>query len=257
MIEIGVNLSSGQFQGEVETVLAQARQAGVTHFIATGTSLEATAAVVAQAQRFADVWATAGVHPHQASSWSERTFAHIQQAAKDPRVVAVGECGLDYNRMFSPRQAQLVAFEAQLGMAKDLGKPVFLHCRDAFEDFRAMLSDFPGVPGVVHCFTGTPSEARAYLELGMDLGITGWLCDPKRGGALRDAVKVVPLDRMHLETDAPYLLPGNMPGAQRRARNVPANLKWVAKGLAEVLGRPLEDVTQACTANSKRLFGLP
>ena len=256
MIDIGVNLSSSQFRGQVVQLLDQARRAGLTHFVATGTSRESTDEVLGLAHQFVDVWATAGVHPHRASTWSPAVATHIALKARDPRVVAVGECGLDYNRMFSPREAQLKAFEAQLALADELGKPVFLHCRDAFEDFRALLGDFPGLAGVVHCFTGTPREADAYLTLGMDLGITGWLCDERRGADLRAAAQAAPLNRLHLETDAPYLMPANVPGAQRRGRNVPANLPWVAQRLAELRAAAVSELVAACNANSKRLFGL-
>lgn len=256
MIDIGVNLASSQFRGEVSQVIQQACRAGLTHIIATGTSLEASRTVGSFAEAIPGVYATAGVHPHKASTWSPAVALEIQTLAGKPNVVAVGECGLDYNRMFSPKDAQLRAFEEQMELARVLDKPVFLHCRDAFEDFRAVLENFKGLRGVVHCFTGATAEALAFIEAGFELGITGWVCDLRRGQDLREAVKHVPSSRLHLETDAPYLLPANLPAHKPRGRNAPAALPWVAKELAALLDRPADVVAYSCAVNSRRLFKL-
>jgi TatD DNase family protein len=175
----------------------------------------------------------------------------------DERVVAVGECGLDYNRMFSPREAQREAFEAQIAAGLRTGKPLFLHCRDAFDDFAAMLRDAAadGAHGVVHCFTGGVAEAEACLALGFDIGITGWVTDAARGADLRDAVRAIPPDRLHLETDAPYLRPKN--AGKTRPYNEPALLPFVAKAVAELKGMDVAALAAQASANSRRLFRLP
>jgi TatD DNase family protein len=171
--------------------------------------------------------------------------------------VAVGECGLDYNRNFSTPQAQRIAFEQQLSMAVETRKPLFLHCRDAFTDFHDMLTPVvaDGARGVVHCFTGNRAEAEAFLAMGLDIGITGWVTDLQRGQALREALPAIPLDRLHLETDAPYLFPKN--AETRRGHNEPANLPWVAASVADLLGCDVDEIIRACSSNSRRMFGLP
>ncbi|MBV8634462.1 MAG: TatD family hydrolase [Burkholderiaceae bacterium] len=258
LIDIGVNFHAKQLAGKAETLLARARQAGVCSILATGTSASASNKALALAKEHKEVYATAGVHPHDASQWSASTAAAMKRLWQEPKVVAVGECGLDYNRMFSPAQAQRTAFEAQLAGALETGKPLFLHCRDAFEDFHAMLREAAqaGVHGVVHCFTGSADEAQAYLALGFDIGVTGWVTDLARGGDLRAAVRQIPLERLHLETDAPYLRPKTAPKGE--GFNEPAFLPYVAREVAALRGdMTAEQVAAACAANSRRLFKLP
>ncbi len=277
MIDIGVNFHSSQLKGLAAELLSRAAAAGVTHILATGTSLHASELALAfaraheparppegrmpqdEGKRLPDVrvWATAGVHPHDAKHWDVASTAQFEAMWADPRVVAVGECGLDYNRMFSPREAQREAFEAQIGAALRTGKPLFLHCRDAFDDFQAMLRDAAGAGahGVVHCFTGGAAEAEACLALGFDLGITGWVTDAARGADLRDAVRVIPADRLHLETDAPYLRPKN--AGKTRPYNEPALLPFVARAVAELKGMDVTALAAQASANSRRLFRLP
>ena len=264
LIDIGVNFHSSQLKGLHAEHLARAAAAGVTDVLATGTSLRASEAALAFASTQASVgppairvWATAGVHPHDAAHWEAGSAARFAPLWADGRVVAVGECGLDYNRMFSPREAQRVAFEAQIAAGVRLGKPLFLHCRDAFDDFRAMLKEAAaaGAHGVVHCFTGGGAEAEAYLALGFDIGITGWVTDSSRGAALRDALRVIPLARLHLETDAPYLRPKN--AGKTRPYNEPALLPFVARAVAELKGVDVATLSAHASANSRRLFKLP
>jgi TatD DNase family protein len=257
LIDIGVNFHSKQLAGKADALLARARQAGVSAILATGTSASASNRAVALAQAHPDVYATAGVHPHDASQWSASTAATMKRLWQQPKVAAVGECGLDYNRMFSPREAQRAAFEAQLAGALETGKPLFLHCRDAFDDFHDMLREAAraGAHGVVHCFTGAAREAQAYLALGFDIGVTGWVTDLARGQDLRVAVKGIPLDRLHLETDAPYLRPKKAPKGE--GFNEPAFLVHVAREIAALRGDvTAEEVAAACTANSRKLFKL-
>jgi len=257
LVDIGVNFHSPQLRGLTPELLERARAAGVAQVLATGTSLASSRAALEVAREHEGVWATAGVHPHGASELDENCFAGLEALWRDDRVVAVGECGLDYDRMFSPAEAQRRAFAVQIEAAVRRGRPLFLHCRDAFADFHAMLRDAAGAGarGVAHCFTGGPDEAEALLALGFDLGITGWLTDVARGGALRDALRVIPLERLHLETDAPWLRPKN--ARRTRPYNEPALLPWIAQAAAEILGVTDEALAAQASANSRRLFGLP
>ena len=257
LVDIGVNFHSSQLKDIGAELLARADAAGVTRILATGTSLHSSAQALAFAREHPRVWATAGMHPHTARDWHAATAGEFEPMWADERVVAVGECGLDYNRMFSPMPAQRFAFETQLAAALRLGKPLFLHCRDAFDDFHAMLRDVAGAGahGVVHCFTDGAAEAERLLALGFDLGITGWVTDTARGMALRDAMRVIPLDRLHLETDAPYLRPRN--AGKTRPYNEPALLPFVAQAAAELKGVDVATLAAHATANSRRLFGLP
>jgi len=258
MIDIGVNFHSRQLDGKAEELVERAKSAGVTGILATGTSENESTFAVALAAEYPDyVWATAGVHPHGAKNWTSRTRAHLEGLWAAATCVAVGEAGLDYNRMFSSVDEQRGAFEQQLESAIRIKKPLFLHCRDAFEDFRAMTraAAQDGAFGVVHCFTGTAAEAEGHLADGFDIGITGWVADPARGESLRAALKMIPLERMHLETDAPYLMPRNKP--KRGSVNEPSNLIWVAQAVAEVLQIDVQRVAQITAENSRRLFDLP
>ncbi|MFG6486227.1 TatD family hydrolase [Roseateles sp. BYS78W] len=258
MIDIGVNFHASQLKGLGAELLQRASAVGVTDVLATGTSLAASRQELAFAREQVDgpvrVWATAGVHPHDAKAWPGTEPFEALWA--DPLVVAVGECGLDYNRMFSPAADQRRVFLTQIAAAIRLDKPLFLHCRDAFEDFHAMLRDASraGARGVVHCFTDGAEQAEAYLALGFDIGITGWVSDIARGSALRDALRVVPLDHMHLETDAPYLRPKN--AGKTRPYNEPALLPFVAQAVAEHKRVDLNEVAAQTSAASRRLFRL-
>lgn len=257
MIDIGTNFHSKQMHGMTDALVRRAREKGVQAILATGTSLQSSQQAATLAKEHSGyIWATAGVHPHTASQWNSQTLAAMEKLWAKGEVVAVGECGLDYNRMFSPKDAQTAAFSAHIEAAVRTKMPLFMHCRDAFDDFYAMTREAAqaGATGVVHCFTGTASEAVKHLENGFDIGITGWIADARRGTALREALSSIPLDRLHLETDAPYLMPQNSPSKGRF--NEPANLVWVAKAIAELKGLDCEEVTAQCTLNSVRLFGL-
>ncbi|WP_051236249.1 TatD family hydrolase [Ottowia thiooxydans] len=258
LVDIGVNFHSAQLAPLTDQLLMRARAANVAQILATGTSAASSRQALELARAHpGTVFATAGVHPHGAKSFDADAVRELAELWKCPEVVAVGECGLDYNRNFSTPEAQRMAFAQQLSMAIETRKPLFLHCRDAFADFHDMLAPVvaDGARGVVHCFTGNRAEAEAFLALGLDIGITGWVTDLQRGQALRDAVPAIPLDRLHLETDAPYLFPKN--AEKRRGHNEPANLPWVAAGVAKLLRRDVDNIIQACTSNSRRMFGLP
>jgi TatD DNase family protein len=237
----------------------RAFQAGVTRQIVTGADLASSraAAALAAAQPGA-LWCTAGVHPHHAVEFEPAHHAELAEMLRLPRVVAVGECGLDYFRDLSPRAAQRATFVAQLEIAAACGKPVFLHQRDAHEDFTAILAEFRAAltGGVAHCFTGGPRELGAYLALNLSIGVTGWVCDERRGADLREAVPLIPADRLMIETDAPYLLPRDLKPQPKSRRNEPAFLPHIAQVIATLRGESLDALARATGRNAERLFGL-
>lgn len=259
LIDIGANLGHDSFDADRDAVIARARDAGVSRIIVTGTSIAASEqAIGLAADRPGILFATAGIHPHHATELDAAALDRLRALAGSPGVVAIGECGLDYFRDFSPRDAQRAAFDAQLEIARDTGLPVFLHQRDAHSDFIAALGPMRGdlAGGVAHCFTGGPAELGDYLDLDLSIGITGWVCDERRGGALREAVPLIPLDRLLLETDAPYLLPRTLRPRPATRRNEPSWLPHIAGVVAELMGRPLAEIAEAATMNTERLFRL-
>ena len=258
LVDIGVNLAHDSFDSDREAVMARARDAGVTRMIVTGSTLDSSKAAVGLAQTGAALYATVGVHPHHASELDESDLPQLRQLLAQPGAVAVGECGLDFFRDFSPRDRQETAFRRQLGLAMETGLPVFLHQRDAHERFVAILDECGArMPaGVAHCFTGGPDEMRDYLDRGLYIGITGWICDERRGDALRAAARFLPLDRVMIETDAPYLLPRDLHPKPRTRRNEPMHLPHVLHALARLMEVDAERLAAATTANAEALFAL-
>lgn len=259
LIDVGANLTHESFRDDLHEVLERAAQAGVRRLIVTGTSLAASEAALDLSHAHAGVlWATAGVHPHAAAHFNEATEAALVQLLKNPCVVAAGECGLDYYRDYAPRDVQREVFARQLELASASGRPLFLHQRDAHEDFLAILKEQGSrLPvGVAHCFTNGPGELSDYVDLGLHIGITGWICDERRAGDLRAAVRSLPLERLLLETDAPYLLPRSIRPAPRSRRNEPAYLPEVVRVLSEQMGYSPEAVAAAATRNAENLFGI-
>jgi TatD DNase family protein len=259
LIDIGSNLTHDSFTADRDAVLARALQAGVRRQIITGADLASSHQAAALAARHpARLWSTAGVHPHHAQSFSGSQRAELVDLLHLSQVVAVGECGLDYFRNFSPPDAQRQAFIAQLEIAAAVRKPVFLHQRDAHGDFVAILRDFSGRlhGGVAHCFTGGEAELEAYLALGLYIGITGWACDERRGLELRSSVPRIPLDKLLIETDAPYLLPRDLNPKPKSRRNEPGYLPHIAATVASLRGEALETIGAATTRNAVALFAL-
>ncbi|MGA7986114.1 MAG: TatD family hydrolase, partial [Burkholderiales bacterium] len=203
------------------------------------------------------LWATAGVHPHHARDCDGATIPALREIAAHPRVVAIGECGLDYNRNYSPHPDQERWFVAQLELGIELGKPLFLHSRDAHPRFAEIVRSFKLKNAVAHCFTGERDELHAYLKLGLYIGITGWICDERRGRHLLSLVREIPADRLLLETDSPYLTPRDMQPQPKARRNEPAFLPHVLRAVAHALGRPQEEVADQTARNARALFGLP
>ena len=256
-VDIGLNLGHRRFDKDRQEVIERALAAGVTQMILTGTDVaESEAMADLAATRPGTFWSTAGVHPHDAAGCDESTLASLRELAKRAEVVAIGECGLDFNRDFSPRAEQERWFASQVALARELGLPLFLHERDATERFLAILDASGDVPppAVVHCFTAGREALDAYLERGFYIGVTGWICDERRGTELQDLVQYIPLDRLLVETDAPYLSPRDM--RPRPKRNEPAYLPHIASTIARHANVTLEALAKASSSNAERLFGL-
>lgn len=260
LIDIGANLGHESFDHDLDAVLARATEAGVAQLVVTGASRAgAVRALELATARPGHLFATAGVHPHHAVEYTDEADAEMRALLKQPGVVAVGECGLDFHRDFSPRPAQRRAFERQLQIAADTGLPLFLHQRDAHADFMAMMKNFDGRlgPAVVHCFTGTREECFEALDAGYYIGITGWLCDERRGQHLREFVKDIPADRLMVETDAPYLLPRTVRPMPAHRRNEPMYLRHIVEELARDRGESFDAVAAATSATARAFFRLP
>jgi TatD DNase family protein len=226
--------------------------------VITGSTLESTRAAIEIVRRAPGRFrATAGVHPHHAREFHAEDVPELRRLMLQPEVGAAGECGLDYFRNFSPHPDQERVFRQQLELAADLGKPVFLHQRDAHDVFVAILRDYlPRLrAGVAHCFTGDRRELDDYLSLGLSIGITGWICDERRGQHLRDLVRRIPLERLMLETDAPYLLPRDLEPRPRTRRNEPRYLPHILDTVAACRGEPAESIAAATTRNALAFFG--
>ncbi|WP_249977700.1 TatD family hydrolase [Vreelandella olivaria] len=234
LVDIGANLTHESFQRDLDSVITRARAANVTTMIVTGTDVAHAQQAVAMAKRYPGLYATAGIHPHDASGWNDAVAAQMRALHKQPEVVAVGECGLDFNRNFSTPQAQEHAFEAQLALAAESGLPLFLHERDAGQRMREILHTWRDdiSQAVVHCFTADQETLHGYLDLDLHIGLTGWICDERRGHHLRSLVKDIPLERLMVETDCPYLLPRNLPAKLKGRRHEPALLPWIVREIA-------------------------
>jgi TatD DNase family protein len=257
IIDIGLNLVHDSFDPDRDAVIERAERAGVRRMIITGSSIASTRAAMDLVQRHPQKFrATAGVHPHHATELDANCLGELTSLARMDQVVAVGECGLDYFRDFSPRDQQVTAFHRQLELAAQLGKPVFLHQRDAHADFIAILREYRSriVGGVAHCFTAGIQEARDYLDLDLHIGITGWICDERRGLHLREVVRQVPANRLLIETDAPYLLPRDLHPKPRSRRNEPMYLPHVLAAIATAREQPPHELAAVTTENALRLF---
>lgn len=260
LVDIGVNLSHDSFDADRDGVLARARAAGVVQMVVTGSSLESSLKACELARAHPGrLFATAGVHPHHAEELERVGVEALRELAQRPEVVAVGECGLDYFRDFSPRAVQRTAFAGQLALAAELHKPVFLHQREAHADFLAILREYRSslADGVAHCFTGGRSELEEYLELGLAIGITGWICDERRGTHLTGLMPLVPGGRLMVETDAPYLLPRDLQPRPATRRNEPMHLPHVAAAVAMARREPLAVFAAGSTQVARSFFGLP
>lgn len=260
LVDIGINLAHDSYDADRAAVLERARAAGVTRMIVTGSSLESSRRALQLArERPGVLFATAGVHPHHAADLRADDVPAFRELLAEPEVVAAGECGLDYFRNYSPHDAQERAFRLQLELAIETRRPLFLHQRDAHGDFVRILRDYgTSLPlAVAHCFTGTVDEADDYVAMGLYVGITGWICDERRGLHLRDVVKRIPADRLMIETDGPYLLPRDLTPKPASRRNEPAFLPHVARAVAAARGETYEALARSSTAAAAKFFALP
>lgn len=259
MIDIGANLTHDSFDKDRDTVIAEAREAGVEAFIITGSDLRCSQKAIALAHHYGDCcYATAGIHPHHAKDFNATVMTEISELLTDDNVVAVGETGLDYFRDFSPRSDQIKSFEAHIELAVATGLPMFLHQREAHVDFlpivkqyRDQLSDV-----VVHCFTDNQQALYDYLDLDCYIGITGWVCDERRGQHLLDLIHDIPLNRFLIETDSPYLIPRNLKPKPKSRRNEPKYLPHIAQFIAQQLNCATDEFINHTLRNSQRLFRL-
>lgn len=252
--DCGVNLFSAQFAGAEQQVWLRAQQAGVSNMLLIGSDITESKLNQQFCLSHRGCFTTAGVHPHQAGNVATDWLLQLDSLLALPAVVAVGECGLDFNRDFSPRPIQQQVFASQLQLAKQRQKPVYLHERDAFSTQVAMLTEQQINHGVAHCFTGDSSQLKAYLDLGLYIGITGWICDERRGQSLQHAIRYLPLDRILLETDAPYLLPRTL--KPRPKHNEPALLPAIAAEVCRLKNIDSQQLAAACAANARQLFSL-
>ncbi|TNG01549.1 MAG: hydrolase TatD [Gammaproteobacteria bacterium] len=259
LIDIGANLTHSSFRQDLDEVIEEAHNVGVSTIIVTGASDEGNVRALELARKYpGKLFATAGVHPHHAGEYTDASRELILDHARHDEVVAIGETGLDYNRNYSPHPSQKSVFESQLEIAAELQKPVFMHLRDAYEDFAGILSKYRDrIPAAVaHCFTGTEKELVGLLDMDLYIGITGWICDERRGHHLHEFIHKIPSDRLMLETDAPYLLPRDLKPKPKDRRNVPANMPHIVETVAKVLNKPVAQVAQETTSAARTFFRL-
>lgn len=262
LFDIGFNFTSSAFRKDADQVVARANQAGVKNFVLTGSDVEESKYAIQLAKQYEGMVTTAGVHPHLAKQWQEDSYAELKKLAELDEVVAIGEAGLDFNRNYSPPEQQIIAFREQLKLAVELNMPIFLHERDAHNEFIKILSEFRKQLSrvIVHCFTGTKDELNTYLALDCHIGITGWICDERRGYHLHEAIKNIPTNRLMIETDAPYLLPRDLPKDKfpkpDGRRNEPAYLPHILSTVAKCRGSSVEQTAEETTLTAKQFFDL-
>lgn len=260
MIDIGVNLTNKRFHKDLSDVIVNAKQAGLDALIITGTDLDTSESAIVLAETDPDfLFATTGIHPHDAKTFTKNTLAQLRLLAENPQVKALGECGLDFNRNYSTPAEQEHAFVAQLELAVELQLPVFMHERDANRRFIELLKPYRAhLPNaVLHCFTGNKSDLLRCLELDLHIGITGWICDERRGKELLDLVKLIPDNRLMIETDAPYLFPRSIRPKPKSSRNEPKYLPFIAQAVASAREQPLSQLVSNTQKNSRIFFNLP
>ena len=251
LFDTHAHLHFPEFDADRAEMLARARQAGVTRMLTIGTEIPTSRAAVALAESEPDVWASVGVHPHDAAEADADVLTEIERLAGGPRVVAVGEIGLDFFRNLSPREAQERVFRHCIGLARRVRKPVVVHCRDAHAEVLAILAEERAseAGGIMHCFSGDVAIARRCLDLGLLISLAGPVTYPN-ARALPEVARFVPADRLVIETDCPFL----PPQGYRGKRNEPAYLALTAARVAELRGEPLEDFARRASDNARRLL---
>lgn len=260
LIDIGVNLADKSFNNDREDVLSRAKQAGVNTLIITGTSVNGSEKALELANQYDDVcFATVGIHPHDAKQANAQSMDQLRSLAMDKKAVALGEMGLDFNRDFSPRPQQEKVFIQQLELACELKLPVFLHERDADQRMQAILKDYRDylTNAVIHCFTGHKQALYNYLDLDLHIGLTGWICDERRGQHLLELIPSIPSNRLMVETDAPYLLPRTLSPKPKSRRNEPAFLPEVIKAIADCQHVGYQIIANQTRQVAESFFQLP
>ena len=263
MIDIGVNLTNKRFDKDRTEVIIRAKDNGVEKLLITGTSVNESKKALALCRHYQlqfpnTLYTTAGVHPHDADGVSDDYLAELAQLARQPQVKAIGECGLDFNRNFSAPEQQLKVFKEQVCLAKQLSKPLFLHQRDAFQpwfsELKPLIDQVPSM--VAHCFTGSKQELEQCIDVGMYIGITGWICDERRGQSLQEIVSLIPLDRLLIETDAPYLTPRTIKPKPKSSRNEPSYLPFIIEKIASITALDPNEIACQTRLNAQQVFNL-
>ena len=259
MIDIGANLSHESFRDDFDAVINRAKLANIEKLILTGTDVESNQRAIDLCQLYPEyLFSTVGLHPHDASSYTDEIKSIFREQASNNCVKSLGETGLDFNRNFSSPKDQEYAFIEQLALATELQMPAFLHQRDAHERFLPILKEFRDQLSsiVVHCFTGTKDELFDYLDMDLYIGITGWVCDERRGYGLHLLLKEIPENRLMLETDAPYLMPRNIKPKHKSRRYEPSNLNFILAKVSECLQKSPESVAKQTSINARDFFAL-
>jgi TatD DNase family protein len=259
LVDIGANLTADAFSKDLNNVITRGFDAGVSKMVLTGSSLKDSQEAATLAARYPkQFWSTAGIHPHMAESYDLDSKITLRGLAELPQVCAIGESGLDFNRDFSPRNAQRNSFAAHLELASELKLPLFLHQRDAHEDFMEIMKSHRQSfdNAIVHCFTGDEKELDDYLAMDLHIGITGWICDERRGHHLREFIGKIPADRLMIETDAPYLLPRDIRPKPKSRRNEPMYLPHICQVIADVRGVDAAELAKTTTQTAERFFGI-
>ena len=259
LIDIGVNLTNKRLISDLQAILNRATENGVEQMIVTGTSVEHSRLAIQLCEQFPEqLFSTCGIHPHDARHWSADSMSELEEMVIHNCVKAVGETGLDFNRNFSPQPVQVEVFQHQLEFAIAHGKPVFLHQRDAFDTFYTLLKEYRHQikDVVVHCFTDNKKALFSLLDLDCHIGITGWICDERRGRELQTLVSSIPADRLMLETDAPYLLPRDLPHAPGGNLNLPEYLPHILHTVARCQQKPPEQLAAETLTTTRRFFDI-
>jgi len=257
LIDIGANLTHNDYKNDLDKVIEDSQNLNINKLIVTGTSAEESFKAYALTKRYPKIlYSTAGVHPHNAKEYNDSAESTIYQLTKNDAVVAIGECGLDYYRGYSPIEDQKYAFTRQIKIACDLDLPLFMHQRDAHKDFIEIIEPYTNniEAGIVHCFTGTKEMLEMYLKLDFYIGITGWICDERRGIELQKMVDKIPLDRLLVETDCPYLLPRTLKVKPKSRRNEPKFLIEVIKMIAANTDYSIKEIAKATSENAQNIF---
>ena len=256
LFDIGANLTHESFDKDLKEVIERAIKNSVNNICITGCNLSDSKKALEIAQLFPDnLITTCGIHPHYADSFDKKSILEIYDICQNTFVKAIGETGLDFNRNYSDKNKQIESFLNHIKIANKLNLPMFLHQRDAHQDFMDCINtEKPEVKCVVHCFTGQKNELEDYLIKDFYIGLTGWICDPKRGAHLEELIPIIPLDKLLIETDSPYLLPKNLKIKGRR--NEPGFLNEILNKVVEVRKETETEIKEALMRNSLYFFNL-